>query len=358
MNPGPAVSTVRTERLGTAGVVTLDRPRARNALDLAMIDALQAALDAFALDPSVVSVVLRSADEKAFCAGGDVRAVSEAVQAARRGEGDGALGRDFFRREYRLNHSIARYPKPYVALIDGVALGGGLGISVHGTHRVVTERASMGMPEMAIGLIPDVGGTYFLPRCPGELGTYLALTGARASAADALHTGLATSFVPSGNIPALLEAIAAASDERAVDEAVQDHATDAGVSQLEIARPRIDAWLAGDDMGSILERLSTADDVLAKSALSALAAASPTSLVVTLRLLREGRGRDLRACLVQEYRAVQGCLRGHDFHEGIRAVLVDKDRTPHFVPRTVAEVTADDVRRHLEVPPEGDLPEL
>ena len=195
-------SSVRSEQRGPLGLLTLDRPRALHALDLEMIHSLRAQLDAWAEDPRIHAVVIRGAGERAFCAGGDVRAVATTPEPAS-GE---PLRRAFFRDEYRLNHRIHHYPKPFIALVDGICMGGGLGISIHGSHRVVGERLVLAMPETAIGFFPDVGGGWFLPRFPGEAGTYLALTGARASAADALWLGYATHHVPASHFDALTDA--------------------------------------------------------------------------------------------------------------------------------------------------------
>ena len=235
----PADAEIRFERAGRLAVVTLDRPRALNALTLGMIRQLDPALASWAHDHTVEAVVVRGAGEKAFCAGGDVRAVYEAGR-----RGTDVLTYEFFFEEYRLNRRIHRFPKPYLSLIDGIAMGGGLGLSVHGRYRVVTERTTMAMPETAIGLFPDVGGSWFLDRAPGRLGTYLALTGARIKAADAIHCGLATHFVASTDIPALLDTLAHTSPEAALHR----YAGDPGPAPLAALQPRIDRAFAPSRM--------------------------------------------------------------------------------------------------------------
>ncbi len=339
---------VAFEVRGSAGVITLRRAKALNALSLPMIRAIDAHASAAASDPRIACVVIRG-EGKAFCAGGDVRAVRDAVLAAKRGEGDGALAREFFFEEYRLNARIARFPKPWIALVDGVAMGGGLGISVHGSHRVVTERSVLAMPEMAIGMVPDVGGTWFLSRAPGELGTYAALTGARLNGADAIGLGLATHFVPAEHLDTLVDAIASAGPG-----ALNELAVAPSVPDLFLHRDRVDRAFAGDDPSAIVARLEADPDPFAREAATALRGGSPTSVAIALRLLRLARGASLEECLRNEYRAVRAVTWGHDFLEGIRAVLVDKDRSAKWSPSRIEDVREEDVARALVAPEEGD----
>jgi enoyl-CoA hydratase len=329
----PADAEIRFERAGRLAVVTLDRPRALNALTLGMIRQLDPALASWAHDHTVEAVVVRGAGEKAFCAGGDVRAVYEAGR-----RGTDVLTYEFFFEEYRLNRRIHRFPKPYLSLIDGIAMGGGLGLSVHGRYRVVTERTTMAMPETAIGLFPDVGGSWFLDRAPGRLGTYLALTGARIKAADAIHCGLATHFVASTDIPALLDTLAHTSPEAALHR----YAGDPGPAPLAALQPRIDRAFAPSRIAEILAALEK-EGAWGAEVASDLLRRSPTSLKATLRLLRRHHGHEVEDCLRGEFRLVQRFMAGHDFYEGIRAVLVDKDHAPKWRPAHLDEVADSDI---------------
>jgi enoyl-CoA hydratase len=330
---------VAFETRGRAGIVTLRRPRALNALTLSMVREIAPAIAAFAADRSVELVIVRG-EGKAFCAGGDVRAVRDAIVA-----GDHEWPRAFFDAEYRLDLAIARYPKPWVALLDGVAMGGGLGISVHGSHRIVTERSVLAMPETAIGLIPDVGGTFFLSRCPGELGTWLATTGARVSGREAIALGLATHLVPSDRLGALVEALA----ERGI-AALATFATEPEVADLFPQRALVDRLFAGDDPVAILARLAADPDPFAQETHALLRRRCPWSIAATLDLLRAARARSIEECLRVEYRAVRAAIDRPDFLEGIRAVLVDKDDAPRWSPAAIEELPAIE----FPVPAEGD----
>ncbi len=244
-----ATPDVLCERRGKSGHITLNRPKALNALTLPMIRAIDPQSRAWAKDASVGTIVLTGAGEKAFCAGGDVRAVYEAGKGIN--GADRSLTRDFFFEEYRLNRLIHRYAKSYVSLIDGICMGGGMGLSVNGHTRVVTERAMMAMPETGIGLFPDVGGSHFLSRCPGQLGAYLALTGARLKAADMIYAGLATHYLPSAKLPALQAAL----ESETADAAVARFAESAGDAPLAAERARIDRCFVGDSVEGIWTRL-------------------------------------------------------------------------------------------------------
>ncbi|MFH8728854.1 enoyl-CoA hydratase/isomerase family protein [Streptomyces termitum] len=335
----------RTE--GRAGILTLDRPRAINALTHPMVLALDAALTAWEHDPAVTTVVLRGAGERGLCAGGDIRAIHADALAG------GTATPAFWRDEYWLNARIARYPKPYVALMDGIVMGGGVGVSAHGSVRVVTDRSRIAMPETGIGLVPDVGGTRLLGRAPGELGTHLALTGGQIGAADALLTGLADHHVPAAALDALVADLA----RLPVDEAVARHATapaDPGV--LAEQRAWIDACYTAPTVEEIVDRLFDTGVPAAKETATTLLAKSPTALKATLAVLRRSRTLPtLEAVLDLEYRASRAALAGHDLTEGIRAQVVDKDRDPHWSPATLAEVTDADVARYLTPPSDGDL---
>lgn len=358
MTQDAATPEILIERSGPLGIVTLNRPGALNALNLAMIRAFDPQLAAWAADPEVRAVVVRGAGDRAFCAGGDVRAVWQAGREAKAAGADRVTGlpADFFREEYVLNHRIHFFPKPYVALVDGISMGGGIGLSVHGSHRVVTERTMAAMPETGIGLFPDVGGGWFLPRFPGETGTYLALTGARAKAADCRYLGYGTHYVPSDRIDALVAALAEADLSGdagvAVDRVLDRFAADAGPAPLAELRPAIDRCFAFDSVEEIVEALAREDGAWAAETRETLASRSPTSMKVTLAQLRRGRTMRYDDIVTMEYRLSQACMAGHDFYEGIRALLVDKDRNPRWNPPTLRGVLGADVERHFQ--PLGD----
>ncbi|MEU3984429.1 enoyl-CoA hydratase/isomerase family protein [Streptomyces sp. NPDC026672] len=322
---------------GRAAYVTLNRPRAINALNHEMARRIDAALSAWEDDPAVETVVLTGAGERGLCAGGDIRAVYDDVR-----DGDGSRAAAFWRDEYRLNARIARYPKPYVALMDGIVMGGGVGLSAHGSVRIATERSRIAMPETGIGFVPDVGGTHLLSRAPGELGTHLALTGVAVGAADARLAGLADHCVPSAVLPALLADLA----DKPVAEALAPHLVPPPPGELAEARGWIDACYAADTVEEIVERLSADGRTPAKEAAQTLLAKSPTSLKVTLAALRRARRLgSLEEVVDQEYRVSLAALTAPDLVEGIRAQVVDKDRAPRWSPAGLAEVTDADVER-------------
>jgi enoyl-CoA hydratase len=341
------------ERRGTLALVTLNRPRTLNALTFSMFRGLAARVAAWAVDPEVAAVVIVGVGERAFCAGGDVIEVYDSAR------GDRTLAAELFRVEYRLNRDLFRYPKPYIALIDGIVMGGGVGVSVHGSHRVVTERTLFAMPETAIGLFPDVGSSYVLPRLPGELGLYLGLTGARLVAADCLYAGIATHYVESARLPALVDALAAADwsgDARAVaSDVIAAFASAPGDPPLAARRAAIDRCFSGGSVEAILAALEAEGSAWAEATRAALETCSPTSLKVTLRQLRAGAALDFEAAMTMEYRLSQACVAGHDFREGIRAAIVDKDRAPRWRPASLAEVSEAMVDAHFAPPEDGDL---
>ncbi|HEV2677234.1 MAG TPA: enoyl-CoA hydratase/isomerase family protein [Aliidongia sp.] len=336
----PIPDEVLVETRGRLGIVTLNRPKALNALSLGMIRATDRALIAFAGDEAVDAVVIRGAGEKAFCAGGDVRALVTAPE----GVDKARLARDFFAEEYRLNLRIHDYPKPFVALIDGVTMGGGCGLSLHSRHVVATERTMVAMPETVLGLFPDVGATWFLNRCPGEIGLCLGLTGRRLKAADLKAIGLASHVVPSPGIDALVGALAGKPqlDHETVRRVLDTHGQDAGPSALLGDRVAIDRIFAGDSLEAIIAALSAETAPWAAEALHTIQRASPTSLRVTFRQLRQGRalGPDVAAMLRIEYRLAVRSVGGSDFPEGVRAILVDKDNKPAWRPARLDQVDA------------------
>ncbi|MGW3043426.1 enoyl-CoA hydratase/isomerase family protein [Kitasatospora sp. NPDC001159] len=330
---------------GGLGRIVLNRPRALNSLTQGMITALRATLDDWATDDRVRAVVLTGAGERGLCAGADIRAMHDDAQAG------GAGTRAFFRDEYRLNALIADYPKPYLAVMDGIAMGGGVGLSAHGAVRIVTERSTVAMPETRIGLIPDVGGSRLLAHAPGELGTHLGLTSASMGPGDALLCGFADHYVPSARLPELLDALARSADPAAT---VAAHAEAAPPAALAARREWIDACYAADTVEEIVDRLLDSGVPEAKEAAELVLGNSPTAVKVTLAALRRARTLpSLKAVLDQEYRVSCAALDGHDLVEGIRAQVVDKDRNPRWSPRTLAEVTEADVARFL-APRAGD----
>jgi enoyl-CoA hydratase len=334
---------VLVERRGRLGVLTLNRPRAINALNHEMVRLLQRTLDAWADDPDIATVVLTGAGERGLCAGGDIVTIYRDADTGGRGS------EDFWRDEYRLNATIASYPKPYVAVMDGLVLGGGVGVSAHAAHRVVTERTRIGMPETGIGFVPDVGGTWLLSQAPGELGTYLALTAGHVDAGDAIELGLADHFVPSSKLGRLVDLLI----DLPVDQALAEVAGADLWSRFAESRAWIDETFRHHEVADILDALTAHRDPAATAARDAMIANSPTSLVVTLRALRSTREfRTLEEALAQEYRVALRMLRGHDFPEGIRARVIEKDRNPQWDPPSVAAVEPAAVEAHFA--PLGD----
>lgn len=319
---------VSTARQGRIGRIVLDRPKALNALDLGMVRAIAAALDQWRDDPAVHAVVVESGSPRAFCAGGDIRGIRALAL-----EGDAAGIERFFAEEYALNLAIHRYPKPYVALIDGICMGGGIGISVHGHIRVATGSAVFAMPETAIGMFPDIGATYFLPRLPGQLGAYLGLTGKRLAGADAVHAGLATHFVASERLAGLRDALAA--DGAA---AVAAWAEPLPAFSLAAHRVALDACFAAASVSDILAALAGAPGDWAAETRATLDSMSPSALCWSLAAIRRGATLELPACLEAELRLTRAVTSHPDFAEGVRAMVVDKDRQPRWTPASVDQV--------------------
>lgn len=323
------------------GRVTLNRPRALNALTHDMVRALDAKLAAWAEDKTIAKVVIEGAGDRAFCAGGDIRHLHAIMT-----RGDASMIDVFYRDEYSLNYRIHTYPKPYVALIDGVVMGGGVGVSIHGCHRVVTERALFAMPETGIGFFPDVGGAWFLPRMPGEIGMYLGLTGSRLGPADALYCGVATHYVPRDR---LAEVVSGALDN------LDAMAADPGPAPLAGRRAAIDRCFRGASLEAIFRALEAEDDDWAGQTLAMLAAKSPTSLKVTYRLLRRAAGLSFAEAMVLEFRLSQRFCADPNFREGVRAAVIDKDRSPKWRPPTLAEVSESDIDAYFAPLAGGDL---
>jgi enoyl-CoA hydratase len=344
-------SGILFDRRGAAGLVTLDRPKALNAVTHAMVRALTETLTEWADDPSITRVVLTASGERAFSAGGDIRALYELGRAGRQQD---ALA--FWRDEYRLNRLIKRYPKPYLALLDGIVMGGGVGIAIHGSHRIAGDRFAFAMPEVGIGFFPDVGATWFLPRLPGQLGTFCALTGERLGPDDAVASGIATHRVGSARFPELLNALCGPEPVGAVLAGV---AEPAAAGALAARRSRIDSLFAADQVEEILgalDRAASIDDEgagWAQATGATIRTKCPTSLKIALLQMRRGPRWTFDECLRAEYRIVSRIVYGKDFYEGVRAVIIDKDNAPQWHPGTLAEVSTDEVERHF-APLDGD----
>lgn len=334
-------SDILFERQGSAGLVTLNRPQALNALNHDMVRALGPQLHAWAADSAVTRVIVRGAGEKAFCAGGDIRALHDLGKA---GDVDAALS--FWREEYQVNALIARYPKPYVALIDGIVMGGGVGLSLHGSHRIAGDRYLFAMPEVGIGFFPDVGATYALPRLPGETGMWLALTGDRVKTADAAALGLADAHAPTARIAELTQALIDGED---VDRAIAAHRADPGAGAVVAERALIDRCFAGASVEDILARLDQAatNSPFAAKCAATIRTKSPTSLKIAFEQMRRGRDMTFDEAMATEFRIVSRIARGRDFYEGVRAVIIDKDNAPRWTPPTLDAVAPSLIDAHF-----------
>jgi enoyl-CoA hydratase len=320
---------IRSEKRGALGLLTLDRPKALNALTRGMITALYAQLQSWANDDTIKAIAIRGAGDRAFCAGGDIRAVQEAVGA---GRDDGA---ELLRDEYRMNALIGAYPKPYISLIHGICMGGGAGVSVHGKYRLADASLDFAMPETAIGFIPDVGSSHFLSRLPDETGMYLGLTGARIGLGDALALGLMTHAIAKTDFDAVTDALA---QGRAIADVIASFAHKVAPGPLLAHRRRIATIFAGHSVEAILERLDRDGSDFALQTAQVIRTRSPTSLKLVFRQLRQARALDLRQCLAMELRLALHVLKAHDFREGVRAALVDKDKNPKWQPSSLAGV--------------------
>ena len=332
-------SDLIVRREGSAGIIRLNRPKAINAMTFEMSIGIDKALDQFTVDPAVALVLLEGAGERGLCAGGDIRGLYESSRAG------GDLGKRFWRQEYIMNARIARFPKPYVAFMDGLVMGGGVGISAHGRHRVVSERTRLAMPEVGLGFFPDVGGTWLLSRSPGEVGTDFGLTGQTMNGPDAIYARFADAVVPSNRLAALRDALV---DLRAgvspadVKAAIDGFATGETSGPVAAIQSQIDRWFAHDRMEDIVAALQRDGSELAQSTLKALNEKSPRGMVVALKLLRLARASSsLEECLVREYRAALEVFASDDFREGVRAAVIDKDRNPRWSPSRIEDVTPE-----------------
>lgn len=332
-------------REGSVGILRLNRPKAINALTLEMTRDIVAALDSFEVDPGVSLVLLEGAGERGLCAGGDIRGLYESSKAG------GDLGPVFWREEYILNARIPEFLKPYVAYMDGLVMGGGVGLSAHGAHRIVTEKTRIGMPEAGLGFFPDVGGTWLLSRTPGEVGTYCALTGQTMSGADAVYAGLADVLISSSDWPSLRDALtnaplrASSADVRKIIGAFSLADASAPIARH---RDLIDRTFNYNSVEEIVSALKADGSEFAGATLKALSEKSPRGLKVTLELLRRARGsKSLKECLVREYNSALAVFVSSEFVEGVRAAIIDKDRNPQWSPARLEDVTPDIVAAYF-----------
>jgi enoyl-CoA hydratase len=325
-------------KTGCLGVVILNRPRALNALNHSMVQAFNDHLDRWADDESVRAVFVYSSCEKAFCAGGDIFHIYQAKQK-------GYLAEDFFEDEYLLNQKIYEYPKPYIAFLNGITMGGGVGISIHGSHRIATETFLFSMPETSIGFFPDVGGSYFLSHLNNHVGMYLGLTGARLNLHEAKALGLVDYFIPHQQLNSIkqffLETSLDFGTKEAVSYILQTYSTPFTPAPSKLPVDIIQAVFGLSEVEKILEALAKRMDPFSQETLKILKRKSPTSLKVTHKGIRKGQNQNIRECLAMEYGLAKHFLQSHDFFEGIRAVIVDKDQTPRWKPASLEEVTAE-----------------
>ena len=331
------------EKRGAVGLITLNRPAALNALTHHMCLRMSDQLRQWAVEKEISLVVVHGAGDRAFCAGGDIRELYESGKAGT------SYVTDFYADEYRLNTQIKEYSKPFVALIDGITMGGGVGVSVHGSHCVAGDKTVFAMPETGIGLFPDVGGTFFLPRMPGALGMYLALTGARLKTADALYAGIATHYVPSDRQEALLQELSAHGN---AERALRSFAKETSTAPLSDRQEKIDRLFTGPSLEAILMALDQEKDDWCLELAETIRRKSPTALKITHRQLQEGQTLGFRDCMKLEYRLTCRVMAGRDFFEGVRASVIDKDQSPQWNPARLEDVTDDDIAKYFA--PLGD----
>ena len=341
-------------RVGCVGHVKFNRPEILNALNFDMVVKMQEVLNDWAVDSKIAVIIVQGAGERAFCAGGDIRRLAESS----RNEGLDYC-RNFFSSEFRLNRSVFRYPKPYISILDGITMGGGVGLSVHGEYRIATERMLFAMPETGIGYFPDVGGSYFLPRCPGSIGMYLGLSGARLKVGDSLAAGIATHYVPSSGIEELIkefERIDPGADASIEIQEILSEAAGMVESETLVGhRSLIDQCFSGDSLEEILGSLDACDGEWSTVTASIIRKKSPTSLKITFHQLKEGASMEFEECMVMELRLALRFMEGHDFYEGVRAVVIEKDNQPKWQPNNVSQVKNEIVQRYFAPLADGDL---
>ena len=346
---GDEEAEVLFEKKGALGLITLNRPKALNSLTAQMCEDIHNSLNRWATDQDIQAVAIRGAGEKAFCAGGDVVKVVKSAQTG------GADHSRFFRSEYKMNVAIDEFPKPYIALVDGITMGGGVGVSIPGDYWIASEKTLFAMPETGLGLFPDVGGGWFLPRLPGALGMYLALTGARLKAADLYHTGIATHVIESADIEKLIADLAAGfADQQALEDLLEQYHSVPETAEISRIQTSIDRYFSGPSVETIMANLKAGDD-WAIANHDDLLKKSPTSLKLTFEQLKRGALlKTFRDNMIMEFRMVSRCVFGHDFPEGVRALLIDKDRQTNWAPKTLAEVSDQAIAAYFE-PLEDEL---
>lgn len=341
------MSDVLIEVAGRVGRIRLNRPKAIHALNTGMCADMLAALDAWATDTTIDAVMIDHAEGRGFCAGGDIRALAES------GASDGQAARNFFHVEYRLNHRLFTYGKPIVAFMDGITMGGGVGISQPAPYRVATEQTRYAMPETGIGLFPDVGGGWYLSRLPGRIGQYLALTGARIDGAECVALGLANHYLPAASLEEAKAAIIA--DPGAIEPVLTAHSAPVPEAAILALREQIDRLFASDDLDAVLSALEADGGEWATAQRAVLAAKSPQSLKVSLRLLHEGAAMpDFAVEMRQEYAVASRVVQRHDFVEGVRALIIDKDNAPRWDPASASEVNEALIARIFAPLPAGE----
>jgi Enoyl-CoA hydratase/carnithine racemase len=342
----PTQPEILFETQGAIGLITLNRPKALNALTLGMVTAMRAQLKTWETDPAVGCVVIRGAGDRAFCAGADIRALRQS------GLDGTSYALDFLREEYLLNAAIKHYPKPYIALIRGICMGGGMGLSVHGDYRIASSSAVFAMPETAIGFFPDVGGSYFLSRCPGQLGLYFGLTGERLNTRDAIYARLATHWIPSEEWPVLIEALAGGDDPTDLFSEMGRRPQNSPLSER---RTKIDRIFGTTSVEDVLTLLDRDDKEWSHETAALMRSRSPTSLKIAYGQIRNGSQLSFDECMKMEFRIAHRITTSHDFIEGVRAVIVDKDNAPKWQPASLAEIADADVQSYFE-PIADELP--
>ncbi len=344
------LTDVLFEEKGHAGLIILNRPKALNALTHEIVVAMHRQLERWLIEDKIRHVIIKSNSEKAFCAGGDIRQVAE------NGPEKVDESVPFFADEYRLNTYMESYPKPLIALIDGIVMGGGVGISVHGAYRVGSEKMLFAMPETAIGFFPDVGGSHFLPKMPQNTGMYCAMTGERLKQADCYWSGILTHAVRSQDMAALEEALCEAEDAEPV---LARYAIDPGPAPLHAKAEVVEACFGADSTLQVVDRLrkllGTEHNDFATAALETIAKRSPLSMEVAFQQVRRGEGLSMQECMIMEHRIVSQILLGKDFYEGVRAVIIDKDHAPQWQHSSLDEIKTVDVEAHFMQPKGGDL---
>ena len=332
---------ILVEQRGALGLLTMNRPAALNALNMAMVEGMQKALNAFEADGSIRHVAIRGVGGKAFCAGGDIRLMHDLGKANRHDE---ALR--FWADEYILNRHIHRYTKPYIALMDGIVMGGGVGVSLHGSHRLAGPNLMLAMPEVGIGFFPDVGATFALPRLPGASGHYLALTGNRIKRADALNLGIATHAVKGGTEEEIIAALAAGEDVDSLAARLKD---DAGEAPIAALAQKIERYFNQPSLAAVFAALEAgaASDLFAAETLAGMKKKSYASMAISFEQMKRGGAMDFEEAMVTEFRIVSRIIRDTDFYEGVRAVIIDKDNAPRWNPATLEGIDPAVIEAHF-----------